>query len=127
MSSPAEREVLPGVFITDFRRAAPATDNGDDNRTEAEEQAEVERKLKEEDESVSDAVAPSPAAAAGAAAGLTRDVPSAFPMDIPNDVETLELELAALQKNIAQLLKSNAILEEELRATPDDQVSRSRG
>jgi hypothetical protein len=114
---PVERQLAPGVFITDFR--TPATANA---ITGALSQEAAEAKAKEVDEgAMVDAGAGS--AVTSPHAHLTRNIPSTFPLDIPNDVESLELELEALAKNLAQLLKSNDILQEELKENPDDQVS----
>jgi hypothetical protein len=149
-SSDGEREVLPGVFLTDFRTPATIAANAasasaagassvDQNGSGAraggaasQQQHEHESKAKEnaemeDDDNDLDEDSPIPADAnpaapssSSASSSLARDHPSTFPLDIPNDVESLELELAALTKNLSQLLKSNDILQDELRLQPDD-------
>lgn len=144
-----EREVLPGVFLTDFRTAATIAANdaaiattgappGDSNTPAQQHRQRQESKAKENDETEEDSPTPVTAAAANSssaanassssssssasasASSQSRPHPSAFPLDIPNDVEALELELAALTKNLAQLIRSNEVLQEELRLAPDD-------
>lgn len=130
MSSPAERELLPGIYITDFRTPesiaeSQATTAAGGQTVEGGNTA-IEEKEKQRAESDEKDGAP-PAASVGASvgssgstSGLTRSAPSTFPADIPNDIESLELELEALMKNLQQLLKSNDILQHELLESPDD-------
>lgn len=134
MTAPAEREIMPGVFVTDFRTA--------DTRASTN-QAERERKSKEvaeqddADEADEDAAAAAddamdtPAASLASAARSSalpvRPANAALPPDIPNDIEELELELAALEKSMAQLHMSTEILREELKEAPEDAVSKEGG
>ena len=148
MAEPVERELMPGVFVTDFRNSSSAAISAQANEaaaalatvaavTTAAESKSKEQAEADDNEDADDAAAAAAAPATGggaAAAGsssrsFTAAVPrpanAVFPRDIPNDVEELELELAALEKNMAQLIKSNAVLLEELKEDPEEQVRES--
>lgn len=128
-SDPPEVEVFPGVYLTDFRtrvdsRAAhtDATLRTATHIVERKQKEEADTRDVQEDESTPSAVAAAASVAAPSSSSLSleRDVPSAFPRDIPNDVESLELEREALERNLMQLLRSNDALRDELRTQPDD-------
>jgi hypothetical protein len=141
MSDPVERELMPGVFVTDFRNSNSTATSAQANieaaanlavavaaaESKSKEQAEADDN--DEEEADDAAANGGGAAAASSSRAFTAAVPrppnAAFPLDIPNDVEELELELAALEKNMAQLIKSNAVLIEELKEDPEEQVRRA--
>jgi hypothetical protein len=148
-SEPAERELMPGVFITDFRTpataaaaSAGASASGTAAEVAAADRAQQQRESKtkeqaEQDDSsdvtMSDAFGSSaaPAASASSSSAASRAAarsddpsempePAAYPRELPSDVEELQLQLAALEKNLVQLIKTNEILLEELKETPDE-------
>ena len=125
---------MPGVFMTDFRTSETRNATAAANRANSSnDEAKLEEKLKEEDElrdeeetnidQHNDAVQ---SHATSSSSSHQRAQPSTFPLDIPNDIESIELELEALNKNLMQLIKSNEILQEELKEAPEDQVSANR-
>jgi hypothetical protein len=125
---------MPGVFITDFRTPESTAAAAAQQRADAAEQklgeADAEAEETKSADGMSDVVSPSsatraPAAASSASSATAGSASSAHPStypggDLPTDVEDLELQLSALERNLMQLLMSNEVLYEELKSAPDD-------
>jgi len=114
---------MPGVYITDFRTAASvAASQPGEHKLEDVDVTDEKASVGGGAAGMSDVAPPAASASSSSTASSRGAHPSALPGgDIPTDVEELELQLAALETNMVQLLRSNEVLEEELRSTPDDQ------
>lgn len=121
---------MPGVFVTDFRTnssvaAAAAADTGDARRRQQPHTAqstEQQAKRKHEDEGGDEEQSVAASSSSSAASLPSRPPNSALPADIPTDVESLELELATLETNLGQLVRSNAEMQAELLLDPTEQI-----
>lgn len=132
-SEPEERELMPGVFVTDFRNAssmatadtanADARQRSQQQRQSQSSEQQAKRKHEDEGDDNDDDESIAAASSASSSAALpSRPANSALPADIPTDVETLELELATLETNLGQLVRSNAELQAELLSDPGEQI-----
>lgn len=103
---------MPGVFVTDFRTpataAAAAQSLAEDDSPACREAAAADQESKQKEQADADDDEQD-GGSMGAVASSSRSGPvqadrpanSVYPRDLPNDVEELELELAALEQNMS--------------------------
>jgi hypothetical protein len=114
MSEPVEREIMPGVFVTDFRTPATAaataqslaadSSAGGEAAAAQQESKQKEQADADDDDEVDDGGsmgAMSSSSSRSGAVQAERPANSVYPRDLPNDAEELELELAALEQNMS--------------------------